>query len=397
MFELLPASSVRLFSVGRLDYNTEGALLLTNDGDLAHGLMHPSRGVPKVYDAKLRGLITADQLRRLRAGVPLPPPRPLDREGRPLPVQHKPGLVEHSSPAQVDVVSSTGKHTWLRFVLHEGKNRQIHRMCEAIGSSLLKLIRVSYAGLELGDLATSEHRPLRPREIHALRQSVGLPPLVGEETEARGAQRPERGERSGRPGRIERTERGERGERGERTGRPERSGRPERTERPEQRERSERSGWSDRPGRAPGRDAPGPRSDVRNAPPRRGPAPDTQRSGASRRGGAEPRAEAPRPKDAAWGDERPARRPPRREDSAEVDPQVQFRFVGLSDRQALPTRWLDPETRATIDGGAPSVILGPEAILPPQRIVLRLGERQLEIATDGLAPFAVPGPPPGTP
>ncbi len=88
---------------------------------------------------------------------------------------------------------------------------------------------------------------------------------------------------------------------------------------------------------------------------------------------------------------------PRRDDATGLDPNVQFRFVGLSDRQALPTRWLDPQTRATIDGGAPAVVLGPEAILPPQRIVLRLGERQLEIATDGLAPFAVPAPPPASP
>lgn len=81
VFELLPKSLVRLFSVGRLDYNTEGALLLTNDGELAHALMHPSMGVPKVYHAKFRGTVGKEQLHRLRGGVDLPPPAPLVTDG----------------------------------------------------------------------------------------------------------------------------------------------------------------------------------------------------------------------------------------------------------------------------------------------------------------------------
>ncbi len=77
---------------------------------------------------------------------------------------------------------------------------------------------------------------------------------------------------------------------------------------------------------------------------------------------------------------------PRREDSAEVDPLVQFRFVGLSPQQALPTRWLSSQTRAQVMGGT-SIVLGPEAILPPQRILLRLDDKRLELASDGLGPF----------
>ena len=87
---------------------------------------------------------------------------------------------------------------------------------------------------------------------------------------------------------------------------------------------------------------------------------------------------------------------PRREDSAEVDPQVQFRFVGLSTQQPMPTRWLDADTRAMVVGNA-SVVLGPEAILPPQRIVLRLADKRLELASDGLGPFAVATVPATTP
>jgi len=79
---------------------------------------------------------------------------------------------------------------------------------------------------------------------------------------------------------------------------------------------------------------------------------------------------------------------PRREDASEVDPLVQFRFVGLSLQQAMPTRWLDAETRAQVVGGN-SVVLGPEAILPPQRIVLQLADKRLELVSDGLGPFAV--------
>jgi general secretion pathway protein H len=78
---------------------------------------------------------------------------------------------------------------------------------------------------------------------------------------------------------------------------------------------------------------------------------------------------------------------PRREDGSEPDAQIQFRFVGLSDLQPMPTRWLDAGTRAQVIG-APGVVLGPEAILPPQRIVLQLADKRLELASDGLAPFA---------
>jgi general secretion pathway protein H len=83
---------------------------------------------------------------------------------------------------------------------------------------------------------------------------------------------------------------------------------------------------------------------------------------------------------------------PRQDDGADPDAAMQFRFVGLSALQPFPTRWLDADTRAQVVGGA-TVLLGPEAILPPQRIVLRLADKRLELASDGLGPFAVPRPP----
>lgn len=191
VFELLPEqqNQVRLFSVGRLDYNTEGALLLTNDGELAHALMHPSRGVAKVYHAKLRGHLTAEQVSRLRHGVVLPPARPLDAEGKPIasPYPQRPqkrDKPERSAPCEVTVRKETGQHTWLEVVLCEGKNRQIHRMAEAIGSSLLKLQRVQYASLSIADLPIGEVRPLSRHEIAELRRSVGLAGRVDEPSPA---------------------------------------------------------------------------------------------------------------------------------------------------------------------------------------------------------------------
>ncbi|HRI54739.1 MAG TPA: pseudouridine synthase, partial [Pseudomonadota bacterium] len=191
VFSLLKGMPVRLFSVGRLDYNTEGALLLTNDGELAHALMHPSRGVAKVYHAKFRGVVSKEQLTMLRRGVDLPPARPLDKTGKPLPTAPGSGKVERSAPAEVIPVTSTGRHTWLQFILHEGKNRQIHRMAEAVGSSLLKLLRVEYAGLTLDELAVGEYRPLQSREVLELRQSVGLRPFAAQEGPLKPRAKPE--------------------------------------------------------------------------------------------------------------------------------------------------------------------------------------------------------------
>lgn len=202
VFDLVQQGGVRLFAVGRLDFNTEGALLLTNDGELAHALMHPSRGVEKVYHAKLRYLLSVEQLDRMRSGVVLPPARPLDAGGKPSvptylqnqrPGRGKKGPApvekpERSAPCQVAVIKQTGQHTWIEVILHEGKNRQIHRMAEAIGSSLLKLMRIEYAGLDIQNLKVGEARALTEKEIATLRRGVGLTPalspLPGEEAPA---------------------------------------------------------------------------------------------------------------------------------------------------------------------------------------------------------------------
>lgn len=157
VMDLIRGPHTRLFPVGRLDFNTEGALLLTNDGTLAHALMHPSRGVSKTYHAKLKGTLGEEEVARLAAGVTLD-------DGA------------HTRPAVVKVLASESKHTWLEITLKEGKNRQIHRMGEAIGHPVLKLTRVRYGPLTLDDLRPGQMRPLEASELAALRRAVRMEP-----------------------------------------------------------------------------------------------------------------------------------------------------------------------------------------------------------------------------
>ena len=320
-------SALRLFAVGRLDYNTEGALLLTNDGELAHALMHPSRGVTKIYHAKLRGEITREQISRLQRGVELPPARILDSDGKPVDRPQYPGARgkaapkpprEHSAPCEVRLIKTTGRHTWLEFELHEGKNRQIHRMAEAIGSSLLKLMRVSYAGLELGELETGTARALTLREVGMLRSQVDLAPPVESAMQSPAPRSPrprrdaygdDRPMRSGPPRRE-----GFGGDRPMRSGPPRREGfggdRPMRSGPPR------REGFGDdRPMRSgpPRREGFGDDRPMRSGPPRRegfgGDRP--MRSGPPRRegfGGDRPMRSGP-PRREGFGGDRPRHRP----------------------------------------------------------------------------------------
>ena len=155
VLDALP-QDVRLYPVGRLDIETTGALLVTNDGDLAHRLMHPSSGVIKVYEALVNGRISADTIRILRKGVNLDD-----------------GSI--TAPCACEVMDKLHpKATWLRFELHEGKNRQIRRMCEAVGHRVIKLHRPAYANLALRGLSRGEWRALSAVELRKLASLVGL-------------------------------------------------------------------------------------------------------------------------------------------------------------------------------------------------------------------------------
>jgi 23S rRNA pseudouridine2605 synthase len=142
---------VRVFPVGRLDLDTTGVLLLTNDGELAHRLMHPRHEVEKVYEADVRGRPGEEALEQLRRGV--------DLDDGPT----APALVRELEPGRIE----------LR--IHEGRNRQVRRMCEAVGHPVVRLHRSGYAGLTVGDLAPGAWRELRPEEVSGLRTATDVP------------------------------------------------------------------------------------------------------------------------------------------------------------------------------------------------------------------------------
>jgi 23S rRNA pseudouridine2605 synthase len=144
----------RLFHIGRLDIDTEGLLLLTNDGELAHRLQHPSYGVQKVYLAEIRGPVARDVGKRLRAGVEL-----------------EEGLVSVDSFRIVD--SQPGK-ALVEVVVHEGKHHVVRRLLEAVGHPVLQLVRTDVGPIRLGELRTGKVRTLTPDEVGRLYAAVGL-------------------------------------------------------------------------------------------------------------------------------------------------------------------------------------------------------------------------------
>lgn len=146
--DLVKDLNVRLFPVGRLDINTSGLLLLTNDGALANRLAHPSHQVDKRYLVKVRGQLTEDSRRQLEEGVAL-----------------EDGM---TSPAKLVNLRVKGSHTWFELIIHEGRNRQVRRMCEALGHQVSRLVRIGYAFLTLDDLAPGQKRLLSEREIKRL-------------------------------------------------------------------------------------------------------------------------------------------------------------------------------------------------------------------------------------
>jgi pseudouridine synthase len=152
--DLLGDLSVRVYPVGRLDYDSDGLLLLTNDGELAHRLQHPRYKVAKTYLVKVRGHPDEGDLERLQQGV--------DLEDGP------------TAPAELNVVGEGETTTWLSLSLREGRKHQVKRMCAAVGHPALKLRRTNVGPIDLGTLRPAESRPLKSREVRALRRAVGL-------------------------------------------------------------------------------------------------------------------------------------------------------------------------------------------------------------------------------
>ncbi len=152
--ELVAGRAERLFHVGRLDADTEGLILLTNDGHLAHRLMHPSFGVSKTYFAEVAGPVRRDVGRRLRAGVDLD-------DGR----------------VAVDafrVVGSSAGRVQVELVLHEGRKHVVRRLLAAVGHPVQRLVRTAIGPIQLGGMRPGVVRALSPQEVRALHAAVGL-------------------------------------------------------------------------------------------------------------------------------------------------------------------------------------------------------------------------------
>ena len=142
-----------LFSVGRLDYDTEGLLILTNDGDFAYSLTHPSKKVKKIYLIKVKGSPSLIAIKKLEKGIHI-------QEGK-------------TAPCKISFFKKSDKNTWLRIVMHEGKNRQIKKMFMAVNHPVLKIKRIGLSFLSLEGLKIGEHRPLSSEEVRKLKELHG--------------------------------------------------------------------------------------------------------------------------------------------------------------------------------------------------------------------------------
>jgi len=145
VIDLIKNINIRVFPVGRLDYDAEGIILLTNDGSFAHKLLHPRFGVARTYLVKVKGLPDAGAIKPLRTGIYL-------TDGT-------------TSPAQVSFVDRTKKNSWLKVTVTEGRNRLIKRMFTAVGHPVLKLIRIKLGPFPLGSLKPGEYIMVSPEDI----------------------------------------------------------------------------------------------------------------------------------------------------------------------------------------------------------------------------------------
>jgi pseudouridine synthase len=156
VYDLLEGLDQFVIPVGRLDLDTSGLLLMTNDTDFAELVTNPDHKVPKTYHVKALGALSADHLEQLRRGVPLD-------DGT-------------TRPAVVARLRDSGKSTFLELTITEGRNRQVRRMLEAVGSKVRKLVRVAIGDLRIGEMAIGTWRELTTAEVEALRR-LGAPRL----------------------------------------------------------------------------------------------------------------------------------------------------------------------------------------------------------------------------
>ena len=155
--DLLPQGLRRVFPVGRLDFDVEGVLLLTNDGEMANRLAHPRYEIPRVYDAKVKGSPSENALSRMADG------------------SWTRGRGRKPQPAHVRVIrGKSEKNTWLRIELREGRQHQVKKMCEAVGHPVIKLVRRAYAGVTARGLPGAKVRTLSRDEVEKLKLMTNI-------------------------------------------------------------------------------------------------------------------------------------------------------------------------------------------------------------------------------
>jgi pseudouridine synthase len=154
VMELLPSLPVRVFPVGRLDAESEGALLFTNDGELAHRLMHPRYQVKKVYEVIVKGFVEDKDLEKLKKGVYL--------DGR------------QTAPARVEVIYRNRENSLIHLEIYEGRKHEVRKMFYALGFDVRKLKRLSIGGVTIKGLRRGFWRHLKPEEVEKLKKLTGL-------------------------------------------------------------------------------------------------------------------------------------------------------------------------------------------------------------------------------
>ncbi|MEW6214560.1 MAG: pseudouridine synthase [Nitrospirota bacterium] len=150
--DFLKGVKYRVYPVGRLDYDSEGLVLLTNDGDFAYEVAHPSKKISKTYLVKVKGFPEEEDIKKLRTGIKL-----------------EDGM---TAPAKVKIIRRTENNSWLEVTIYEGKKRQIRRMLDKLRHPVLKLKRIRINGLELGELEPRTYRYLTSEEVDKIKKEV---------------------------------------------------------------------------------------------------------------------------------------------------------------------------------------------------------------------------------
>jgi 23S rRNA pseudouridine2605 synthase len=150
--DFLKGVKYRVFPVGRLDFDSEGMLFMTNDGDFAHAVLHPSKKISKTYLVKVKGVLEEEEIAKLRKGIKL--------------------KKRMTAPAMIKKTRKTEQNSWLEITIHEGRKRQIRRMLDIIGHPVLKLKRVRIDGIQLGGLEPGALRYLTPEEVDMIKREA---------------------------------------------------------------------------------------------------------------------------------------------------------------------------------------------------------------------------------